>query len=156
MFLFLCSIQSFLRQCGIRVRVFRQAHLERQMLCLQGHRLCLLSSFPGNRNGSPKRGQPCDFCRRTARAGSRIYTPDTCKNPLKIDHFFGCPEKATRCICPDFSPPSYCFCSVPAAGKWDLNPLSVAVRYIPFALIITSKTEKKPTRGSASFIIFAV
>ena len=31
------------------------------MLCLQGHRLCLLSSFPRNRNGSPKRGQPCDY-----------------------------------------------------------------------------------------------
>ncbi len=48
---------------------------------------------------------------------------------------------------------SYCFCSVPAAGKWELNPLSAAVRYASFALVITSKTEKKPTRGSASLII---
>ena len=75
------------------------------MLCLQGHRLCLLSSFPGNRNDSQKRGQPCDFCRRTARAGSRIYAPDTRKNPLKTDHFFGCPEKAMKCISFDFSLP---------------------------------------------------
>ena len=74
-------------------------------------------------------------------------------NLIENRSFLRLPGESNEMYLPCISPPSFCFCSVPTAGKWELNPLSAAVRYASFALVITSKTEKKPTRGSASLII---
>lgn len=57
---------------------------------------------------------------------------------------------------PCISPPSFCFCSVPTAGKWDLNPHVAAVRYDLLRLSSPPKPKRsrRADRLPLSYLLF--